>query len=185
LKEARFAVSADSKRHRPGVIRAGRCQGEGSGPPVPPLRPPLIGCSRSTRAHLSAPCETGASAIGKMHFPIRSRATARRSARACPGAHPGRVVTAPTAGHTPIAPHVSARIAGRGARPRGLPRAFGRRLGPSPHPGALDGSGGRGRRPAQRGKTASRVRPKSRGQSGRPQRRIGGQRVRKVPAVAW
>jgi hypothetical protein len=57
--------------------------GGSGGPPVPPFRPPLIGCSRGTRAHLSEPCATGASAIGKMHFPIQWTIT-RRNAPCAP-----------------------------------------------------------------------------------------------------
>ena len=42
-------ASADSKRHRPGVIRTGRCQGEGSGLPVP--RSPVTALARSVLRH--------------------------------------------------------------------------------------------------------------------------------------
>jgi hypothetical protein len=110
---------------------------------------------------------------------------ARRNGRSCPGWSTVSVVLSPTAGSTRLGRHASARIVGRGCSRRAMPSVFGRRMAPSPTTADHDGIGCPRQRTAKRCGTASRAGRTSRVANGRPQRRVGRNRVRKVPAVAW
>ena len=99
------------------------------------------------------------------------------SARSYPGWNTGRVATSITGVRTLIDPHGSANIACKALSQRDMRSGFCRRMAPLPSTSAPDVTYGRRQRTAKRCTTVSSVGPKSRGQSGRPKRRVGEHRA--------
>jgi len=133
------------------------------------------------RSSVSASCSRAYSTCHGGSSRPSARATARRNGRDCPGGHSARVGISRTGVRTPINRRVTGSIAGRGAKPPGMPRAFCRRMAPWPTTFAPDGLCGPRRSTAQSCGSDARVGRKSRGHSGPPKGRGGPGRGTRLP----
>ena len=113
--------------------------------------------------------------VPRASSPRSSRATVQRSGRAYPGWNIGRVGISTTGVGTRIGRRVNASIGCKDVSQQGMLSGFCRRMAAWPTTSAPDGIGCPHRRTAKRGGSDARVGRRSRGQSGLPQGRVGGQ----------